>query len=233
MSTKTTLLAENELIWSPVVANNRMNRERKASGVNSYEQEIGFRPEEWLHKRLQTQEKVRWLDVCCGQGNALLQVAHYFEAQNLQAQIQLTGVDLVNFFKPIPSNITCLRFETSPVIHWSPPQAYDLITCIHGLHYVGDKLQAIAQLTNSLSANGLFIANFDLASVFVNDSPNTPTVRAWFTQHQIDYQSHKRLIQTQNHQVAPFAGKYLGANDQAGKNYTGQEAVNAYYLLEK
>ncbi|OJJ22372.1 hypothetical protein BKI52_06730 [marine bacterium AO1-C] len=232
MAIKTTLLSENELIWSPIVANNRMNRERKASGINSYEQEIDFRPEDWLLQRLQTQENVRWLDVCCGKGNALLQVAHHFSEQNLQHKVQLTGLDLVNFYNPIPPNITCLHFETDSIIKWQSSQAYDLITCIHGLHYVGDKLKAITQLANSLDADGLFIANFDVASVFINEHSNTDQVKAWFKQQNIQYQSNKKLMQTSNNAVTSFAGKYVGANDQAGKNYTGQEAVNAYYILE-
>jgi len=232
MPTKTTLLSENELIWSPIVANTRMNRERQASGINSYEQEIGFRPEDWLLDRLQNQKKVRWLDVCCGQGNALLQVAHCFATQKLQPKVELLGLDLVDFFKPIPSNITCLRFETGSIINWQPSHTYDLVTCIHGLHYVGDKLKAISQLANSLNGNGLFIANFDLASVFVNEHSHSPEVKTWLDQQQIDYQEKQKLIRTNGHPVAPFAGKYIGANDQAGKNYTGQEAVQAHYLLK-
>ncbi len=42
------LLTESELIWSPIVANNRMNRKRRASGINSYEKELKFKPETFL-----------------------------------------------------------------------------------------------------------------------------------------------------------------------------------------
>ena len=38
------LLNEQALEWSPVVANNTMNRERKATGVNSYEKDIKLNP---------------------------------------------------------------------------------------------------------------------------------------------------------------------------------------------
>ena len=233
MDVKTTLLNENELIWSPVVANNRMNRERQASGINSYEQETDFRPEDWLQNRLQHQPNVRWLDICCGQGNALLQVADEMAQQQLQHRVQLVGLDLVNFFTPIPPNITCLQFVTGSIVSWVPSQTYDLITCIHGLHYVGDKLKVIAQLINQLNPNGLFIANFDLASVIVNQQPQSPEVETWFRQNDIRYESDKKRIQAQGGQVTPFAGSYAGASDQAGKNYTGQEAVNAYYTFGK
>lgn len=67
------LLTENELIWSDVVANNRMNRKRSASGVNSYEKDLKFKPEKYLNDWLKQQGHVKWLDLCCGEGNALLQ----------------------------------------------------------------------------------------------------------------------------------------------------------------
>ena len=39
------LFPENELVWSDVVANTRMNRKRSAVGVNSYEKELKLNPE--------------------------------------------------------------------------------------------------------------------------------------------------------------------------------------------
>lgn len=231
MTKQNTLLSEKELIWSPVVANNRMNRTRQASGVNSYANEIGFKPEDWLWARLQQQQTVRWLDVCCGKGNALLQVAQYFAKQARQHQVEFTGIDLVDFFAPIPSHITWVNFVTTSVTDWQSPQTYDLITCIHGLHYIGDKLKVIAQLVNTLSPNGLFVANFDLASVYLNGQSNPKEIKDWFQQNHIDYQSRKKLIKASGKttQIPLFSGRYLGANDEAGKNYTGQEAVSAYY----
>ena len=92
------LIPENKLIWSPVVANSRMNRERNASGINSYEQEFKFKPEEFLRERIERFGKASWLDLCCGYGKAMNQVAEYFIGQNLQDNIRFTGVDLVGDF---------------------------------------------------------------------------------------------------------------------------------------
>ncbi|WP_188316251.1 hypothetical protein [Chitinophaga agrisoli] len=64
------LLSESELIWSSVVANTRMNRERNASGINSYEQEFRFKPEDHLITTIHKQGYAKWLDLCCGQGKA-------------------------------------------------------------------------------------------------------------------------------------------------------------------
>ena len=226
-------LAEKELVWSAVVANNRMNRARQASGVNSYEQEIGFRPEDWLIEQLKQQGSVSWLDLCCGRGNALLQVANALEKQLLQDNMHLKGLDLVNFFAPIAPAIRCLKFETASAVDWQPDQAYDLITCIHGIHYMGDKLLVIQKMGEALAPGGLFVASFDLASVFVNGQPSPQVVKNWFKEEGIEYNARKKLIRAtgQEKKRTSFAGQYLGANDQAGKNYTGQEAVTSYYSL--
>ncbi|SHN00491.1 hypothetical protein SAMN05216311_104290 [Chitinophaga sp. CF418] len=80
------LLRENELIWSPVVANNRMNRKRTASGVNSYEKELNFNPGIYIDKRLEEQGYAKWLDLCCGEGNALLQYANEVAGAKLYAR---------------------------------------------------------------------------------------------------------------------------------------------------
>ena len=69
------LLKEEELILSAVVANNRMNRGRNASGVNSYEKDLGFQPVQYIRDRLARFGQVKWLDLCCGEGKALLQCA--------------------------------------------------------------------------------------------------------------------------------------------------------------
>ncbi len=224
------LLPENELIWSPVVANNRMNRERQASGVNSYEKELGFRPEDWLLEVLTTEPTAHWLDICCGKANALLQTAQTLAAY--QDRLRLHGLDLVNFFTSIPAQVHCVQLFTGSVVTWQPPlSAYHFISCIHGLHYVGDKLKAIAQLLQWLAPNGKLVASFDLASVQVQDDPQGNTVLAWFAQVGIIYDAQQKLISTQSSAVGlpNFSHLYLGADDQAGKNYTGQEAVVSYY----
>lgn len=227
------LLSENELIWSAIVANNRMNRKRQANGVNSYENEVGFRPEDWLNNKLAQQASVSWLDMCCGQGNALLQVAQAMEKQNMQDKAQLCGLDLVRFFAPIPTAIHCLTFDTGSAITWQPSQHYDLITCIHGIHYMGDKLLAIKKMTEALAPDGLFVASFDTASILVNNEASPKVVTDWLAAQGIAYNAKKKLIQAegQNCALENFAGQYLGADDEAGKNYTGQEAVNSYYEI--
>ncbi|MEO0042965.1 MAG: hypothetical protein RL329_2413 [Bacteroidota bacterium] len=69
------LLDEAQLEWSPVVANNAMNRERKATGINSYEKDIRFNRLAWLEARNQAQETLNWVDLCCGREYALIEAA--------------------------------------------------------------------------------------------------------------------------------------------------------------
>jgi len=135
------LLTEEKLILSAVVANNRMNRERNASGVNSYEKDLRFHPERYLQEYIDRFGQVKWLDLCCGEGKALLQCALKLAGHNLQHRATLKGIDLIDAFQVIPSTVTCLRWQVGSVVDWTADDRYDFITCVHGLHYVGDKLR--------------------------------------------------------------------------------------------
>jgi hypothetical protein len=62
----TLLLNNNNLEQSSVVANSTMNRERVCAGGNSYSKELSLNILEFLSNRLNSQDKVSWLDICCG-----------------------------------------------------------------------------------------------------------------------------------------------------------------------
>ncbi len=224
------LLSEEELIWSPIVANCNMNRERKASGTNSYEQEIKFKPGYFLKECIHKFGTVKWLDICCGQGNALLQSALFLEKEGLQNKAALLGVDLVDFFTAIPSSIFCLKFDLSPLLKWQTTEQYDLITCIHGLHYVGDKLQVLEKYLSCLSQNGRFIANLDLKSIHIEGLNTSTFLKSSFEENGIHYNPKSKMIECTGKKEIRFGLQYLGANDKAGPNYTGQEAVDSYYI---
>src|ERR1044072_3838991 len=132
------LLPENELVWSWVVANSKMNRKRNASGVNSYEKELKIKPEFFLEEHIRKFGKVKWLDVCCGEGKALIQAAEHLAAKQLQNKATLKGIDLVDAFQPIPPDITCVDLEVKSMVEWTSSEQYDLITSVHGIHNIGD-----------------------------------------------------------------------------------------------
>ena len=54
----------------------------------------------------------------------------------------LVGVDPVDAFDPAPAPAPNLELICASVVSWAPTRAFDLVTCLHGLHYVGDKLAA-------------------------------------------------------------------------------------------
>lgn len=78
------LLDHNALEKSVVVANSRMNRERGAVGVNSYEQDVRLNPVAYLLNRLNVCGSTSWLDLCCGRGRALLETAQDIGSEVLQ-----------------------------------------------------------------------------------------------------------------------------------------------------
>ncbi|MBD0670490.1 hypothetical protein BU198_07115, partial [Streptomyces sp. CBMA156] len=67
------LIGDSELTASPVVANSTMNRERGLTGVNSYARELGFDPLDRLAEHGGTAPG--WLDLCSGEGRALVEAA--------------------------------------------------------------------------------------------------------------------------------------------------------------
>lgn len=223
------LLSENELVWSWVVANSKMNRKRNASGVNSYEKELKIKPEVILEALIHHFGSVKWLDVCCGEGKALIQAAEYLAAKGLQDKAILKGIDLVDAFQPIPATITCVDLEIKSMVEWTSSEQYDFITCVHGIHYIGDKLKVLSTIFSLLSEQGIFIANLDLNNIhFLNDDAQK-YLKSIFTQNDIQYNSRTRLITCKGPRQINFNVTYKGANDEAGPNYTGQDAVCSVY----
>ncbi|MGC4103095.1 methyltransferase domain-containing protein [Ferruginibacter sp.] len=225
----TPLLPEDKLIWSPVVANSRMNRQRNASGINSYEQEFNFKPEDFLASRIKSNGNTSWLDLCCGEGNALVQIAAYFYDKGLEQKIHLKGVDLLDTFPNINEKFSCISFETAAVVNYVPRQKYDLITCVHGIHYLGDKLKFLENAINALSSDGVFIGNLDLNNIIINNKNSGQWLSDFFKRSGITYNNKSRIIKKEGAAVVNFGLHYIGADDTSGPNYTGQEAVTSYY----
>jgi len=223
------LLKENELAWSDVVANNRMNRKRKASGVNSYEKDLKFKPETWLNACLKERGEVKWLDLCCGEGNALLQYASELAEKQLQGQALLRGIDLTDQFQPVPSLITCLQLEAMSLVDWKADDQYDLVTCVHGLHYIGDKLKVITEALKAIAPQRILMANLDLKSIKIEGDQQGQYLKKLFKENQIEYNAQRKIITCKGPRDISINLTYKGADDKAGPNYTGQDAVDSYY----
>jgi SAM-dependent methyltransferase len=230
------LLDDDALAGSAVVANSAMNRERGLDGVNSYERELGFNPVEVitaLARVTGAPDTVAWLDLCCGSGRALVEAARRIDAQGVAGRVLVEGVDLVDAFVPAP-DVPWLRLTAAPVLGWAPQRRYDLITSVHGLHYVGDKLGLLTRAASWLTGGGRFVADLDLAEVRLADG--TPAGRRLATDLRdagFSYDGRRRRIGRDDRGDVELPYDYLGADDSAGPNYTGQEAVHSYYRRRK
>jgi SAM-dependent methyltransferase len=225
------LLSEKELIWSWVVANSKMNRKRNASGVNSYEKELKIKPEVFLEEFIRQFGSVKWLDICCGEGKALIQAAENLATNGLQDKARLKGIDLVDAFQPIPPLISCVELEVKSMVDWVSTEEYDLITSVHGLHYIGDKLKVLSVILERLSAEGIFIANLDLSNFHFLNGDADKYLKEIFRQNNVQYNNRTRLLTCKSARHINFKVTYNGANDEAGPNYTGQDAVCSVYEL--
>lgn len=225
------LVSDTELESLAVVANSAMNRRRQLVGVNSYERELGFRPLDALRERLTdphrvTGPRVAWLDVCCGAGLAAGECARGL------AGADVVGLDLVDAFEPDLASVPNLELVVGSVLEWEPGRRFDVITCVHGLHYVGDKLAALTRLASWLQPDGMFVADFDPSSVRLADG--RPAGRALIGSLRaagFDVDTRRRRIRLDGGCVVELPYAYLGADPHAGPNYTGQPAVHSYYVL--
>ncbi|MDX8047814.1 class I SAM-dependent methyltransferase [Lentzea sp. BCCO 10_0798] len=202
-------LLDDEALWSsPVVANCEMNRER---GLASYRRE--------LRSDLELRPGAQWVDLCCGSGKALAEAA--------RDDVTITGVDLVDHHVRARRG---LSFVVAPVDQWEPTGPVDLVTCVHGLHYVGDKLGLLARAASWLTPTGRFVANFDVGGVRRADgTPFGRVLTKALRDNGFLYDGRKHLVsfEGRGRPSLPFA--YLGADDRAGPNYTGQPAVDSRY----
>jgi hypothetical protein len=109
-----------------------------------------------------------------------------------------------------------------------------LVTCIHGLHYLGDKLRAIELAVSWLVNDGSFVANLDATILCLSEpSKGHRKILRFLREKGFEYSPAKHLLQRTSHVEFKSPFRYLGADDSAGPNYTKQPVVNSYYDYEK
>lgn len=220
------LLADEVLENSAIVANCRMNRERNLHGTNGYDSDLGFDPLILLKATVREQGHAKWLDLCCGTGKALVEASAMMDAERLP--ITIVGVDLVGMFDI--SSSERLQLVQASLSDWKPTEQLDLITCVHGLHYIGDKLGLIARAASWLTPNGKFAANLDKSNLLLLHAADARIV-AQIRKAGFSYSTEHKILECVGHRQVQFPFRYLGADDQAGPNYTGQPAVNSHYAV--
>lgn len=235
---KPRLVDDATLERSSVVANNAMNRQRGLTGPNGYARELGFDPFDFLAARSGTggddadaDNTVAWLDLCCGSGRALLEAERRFADELPEERVALVGVDLVDHFLARPRS-SRLELVAEPASAWRPDPGRDftLITCVHGLHYVGDKLGLLAAMASWLAPDGRLVADFDPASIRRLDGGSA--ARATVVRLRaagLSYDARRHRITCDGRRSLVFPATYCGADDAAGPGYTGQPAVHSYY----
>lgn len=219
---------------SEVTSNAAMNRSRGIAGVNSYSKDLDFEVLKFLHVRTMQGESAEWLDLCCGTGKALIEAGRELVRLAPNAKLTIRGVDLVDMFEAVPPTLGCVCLHSCPVRDFLPDRTFDLITCVHGLHYLGDKLGQISRFVSWLKPTGCFLANLDLASIrSESDKSLASSVGKNLRRAGISYDSRRKLLTCNGPATLPQTWTYLGANDSAGPNYTGQPATNSYYQLNE
>ena len=223
------LVGDETLENSAIVANCRMNRERELTGSNGYAVELGFNPLDRLRKAAANEpvpnEPLRWLDLCCGSARALTEAAKLAEQTGLS--IEIVGVDLVDMF--LPNEHSSLTLVAASLRTWSPNDPFDLITCVHGLHYIGDKLGLMGKVPTWLKSSGEFTANLDLNNIWI-DGVSRPRRVAKVLRHAgFEYSTQTKRVSIGAGPRVEFPLDYVGAVDAAGPNYTGQSAVNSHF----
>ncbi|MFC9324310.1 class I SAM-dependent methyltransferase [Kitasatospora sp. NPDC057015] len=215
------LYSEQALADCDVVANSTMNRARGLTGVNSYARELGFDP---VVRLLAAPGPPAWLDLCSGEGHALRAAA-----ARLPDDAVLTGVDLVGprTRSPLPPTVELVTASTAD---WRPVRAYDLITCVHGLHYLGDTLALLTRAAGWLKSDGLLAADLDPASLRLPDGgPAARPVLAALRAAGFEYDARRHRLTLHGGRTLTLPFTWLGADPAAGPNYTGQPAVASYY----
>ena len=186
---------------------------------------------EFLIKVMQRQGEATWLDLCCGTGRELLQAAGAIEGAGLKSRIQLLGLDLVPMFDPIPTGLSWIRLVSASVERWDTEERFDLITCVHGLHCVGDKLCVVQRASRWMRGDGLLMVHVDYRNLRIaNNKQSGPQIGRDLHRAGFQYLPGRHLlIRKGSTSCNALPYRYLGADDKAGPNYTGQAAVDSYY----
>ncbi|EAQ78784.1 class I SAM-dependent methyltransferase [Blastopirellula marina] len=218
-----------QLVCSDVVANSQMNRQRRMRGANSYERDLKFDLLKYLRLVCQREGRARWLHICCGAGNALVEAADVTAAESLT--VEIVGIDLVGRFCA-NSEASRLQLMKSSVEDFQPTSSFDLITSVHGLHYLGDKLGIIATATSWLTPDGRCVGNLDAKNLQLHGHRTSEAIFRYLRSAGLSYSSRTKLLEYRERRELAPPFEYLGADDSAGPNYTGQAAINSHYAMQ-
>lgn len=218
------MLTPEQLLASEIVANATMNRGRGLSGVNSYERELRFDIAVWLETRVRERGRAVWLDACCGAGLALQQAAAEWAGTDWGLNVELIGVDLIDF----PPPINGVRFVAADMAKFQPAASIDLITCVHGMHYLGDKLGFLQNAYAALAPGGLLLGHLDAANLRLPLSWARLMRQMSAQGIALNLKSHLLRMERMP-QPLDFGLIYRGATVSERPNYTGITVIDSWY----
>ena len=226
------MLGADDLLSSPIVANATMNRGRGLSGVNSYERDLRFSITDFLAERVRERGEAVWYDACCGQGRALVEAGRQFAAARWSGPVQITGVDLVPMFTPEKAPNVSLR--AADVAAFTLERPADLITCVHGLHYLGDKLGFLQNAYAMLAPGGLLLGHLDTSNVLAADSglPIWRQAARYAAKNSAVLELRDHMLRVQRTDAPlDFGVTYQGGTISKQPNYTGITVVDSWYTM--
>ena len=222
------MLTPAEVLKSHIVANSTMNRARGLSGVNSYGKDLRFDVLDWLLKRYESTGSVVWYDVCCGEARALFQAADALRERGIWDGVTIVGADLVMDSRLVREDVTLIEGDVSTIV---PVTKVDLITCAHGLHYIGDKLGLLSHLSGLLANDGMFVGHIDPVNVRIDGE----AAKGWGSVARLAGEGKSRLVYKDHILKIVGSGRvefdvqYLGATVSERPNYTGITVMDSWY----
>jgi hypothetical protein len=153
-----------------------------------------------------------------------------------QGVLTIIGVDLVGAFAHAPVLPPGLELVSESVARWAPRpgQLFDVVTCVHGLHYVGDKLGLLTRAAAWTAPGGVFAATFDPAGVRHAGDRGSAARRVVRVLRDAGaaYDARRHLVSWRGPITLDFGARYTGADAAAGPGYTGMDAVNSCYTWD-
>jgi hypothetical protein len=143
--------------------------------------------------------------------------------------ITTLGVDLIGQIAQVPNEYVVV----GDVSTFNPGYAVDIITCVHGLHYVADKLAILCHFYSLLAPEGQIVANLDLMNIIVDDQP----IAKWtaFTKLIAEpkptatFKNHVLTLTKGSECSLTFGLRFVGASISTEPNYSGITVVNSCY----
>lgn len=218
-----------ELLASPLVANATMNRGRGLSGVNSYERDLRFAPLPFLAARAEARGEALWYDACCGQGRALADAGGQIDAAGWGSKVRLVGADLAGMFvSPLPPQV---QFVQADALAFQPDAPADLITCVYGLHYLGDKLALLQNAYALLAPGGLFLGSLDAVNIRgPGGAPIFARLARRARQGGVRLEPKGQVLRLERTDAAlDFGAAYRGAAASARPHASGITVIDSWY----